>query len=241
MKRLFIILLISATTLSTGCATRKFVKKEVGASSDALSARIDTNEGEIGEVRDSVHKAHEKITGVDGRVTTLDTKTNQLKTDVDNVDQKAAAAQTAADRVAGDVVTLDQKFNNRNQFTIAAEKSVQFKFNGAVLDKPFKAMLDEVADSLAQNPDVVIVLEGRTDSRGDSEYNVRLGERRVEAVKRYLAVEKNVPIYRIHQISFGSAKPIADNKSRDGREKNRAVKMMILVPRTEATVTWSSK
>lgn len=241
MKRLFIILLISATTLSTGCATRKFVKKEVGASSDALSARIDTNEGEIGEVRDSVHKAHENIKGVDGRVTNLDSRTTQLKGEVDNVDQKASHAQNAADQAAGEIVILDQKFNNRNQFTIAAEKSVQFKFNSATLDNSFKAMLDEVAATLAQNPDTLVVLQGRTDSRGDSEYNVKLGERRVEAVRRYLAVEKDVPVYRIHQISLGAARPIADNKSRDGREKNRAVTMMILAPRTDASVSSSSK
>jgi outer membrane protein OmpA-like peptidoglycan-associated protein len=83
-----------------------------------------------------------------------------------------------------------------------------------------------------QNPDAIVVLEGRTDSRGDKDYNVKLGERRIEAVRRYLAVEKSVPVYKIHEISLGADKPIAPNDSRDGREKNRAVTMTILVPPT---------
>jgi len=55
-------------------------------------------------------------------------------------------------------------------------------------------------------------------------------------VKRYLAVEKGVPVFRIHEISFGSEKPIAENKTRDGREKNRAVTMTVMVPKINGAV-----
>ncbi len=131
---------------------------------------------------------------------------------------------------------LDQKFQNRNHFTMTAEKSVQFKFDSAQLDGKYMAVLDEVAGMLEQNPDSIVVLQGRTDSVGGKDYNVKLGDRRVESVRRYLAVEKNVQVYKIHQISMGAARPVASNDSRDGREKNRAVTMMILVPKTEGSV-----
>jgi outer membrane protein OmpA-like peptidoglycan-associated protein len=81
-----------------------------------------------------------------------------------------------------------------------------------------------------QNNDALIVLAGRTDSTGDDAYNVRLGERRVEAVRRYLAVDKGVPVYKIHEISFGAAQPIVPNDSRENREKNRAVSIQVLTP-----------
>jgi len=242
MRKLLIVLLISATaSLSTACmATRKFTRNEVKGSSDKLNTRIDSTkdqlDGEIKETRDNVDRVNTRVIGVDGRVTDLDSKTTQgfngLKGDVQNVDQKAAQAQNSANRVAGDVVILDQKFQNRNQFTVAGEKAVQFKFNSAKLEPAYKAVLDEIADMLTQNADAIIVLEGRTDATGDQDYNVKLGERRVDAVRHYLAVEKNVPVYKIHEISFGAARPIAENKSRDGREKNRAVTMMVLIPRT---------
>ena len=205
-------------------------------------------EGEMKEIRDT---ADRKITAVDQRVTTvdakvdtkvaaLDTKTtqglNSLKGDVQNVDQHASQAQSAADRAANGVNTLDQKFQNRNLFNVADEKAIQFRFDSATLDKKYTDVLDQAARSLMQNPDTIVVLEGRTDSVGDKDYNVKLGERRIEAVKRYLAVEKGVPIYKIHEISFGAAKPVAENNTRDGREKNRAVTMTIMVPKSDGSV-----
>jgi OOP family OmpA-OmpF porin len=104
------------------------------------------------------------------------------------------------------------------------------------LDKKFTDVLDAIANTLTQNPNAIVVLEGRTDSVGDKDYNVKLGERRIEAVRRYLAVDKSVPVYKIHEISFGAEKPVAENKTKDGREKNRAVTMTVMVPKADSTV-----
>ena len=132
---------------------------------------------------------------------------------------------------------LDQKFQNRNAFNVSDEKAVQFKFNSATLDKQYMDALDEIANTLTQNANAIVVLEGRTDSVGDKDYNVKLGERRIEAVRRYLVVEKNVPVYKIHEISFGAEKPVAENKTKDGREKNRAVTMTVMVPKSDAVAS----
>src|SRR5262249_50095219 len=137
MQKLSMVLLVAAALIvSSGCATRKYVRNEVQTSSDALSARIDTNEGEIKETRDSVNRVNDRVTGVDTRVSgvdtrvsDLDTKTTaglnslktELKTDVQNTDQKATRAQSSADRAAGDVVVLDQRFQNRNLYTVGSE------------------------------------------------------------------------------------------------------------------------
>jgi outer membrane protein OmpA-like peptidoglycan-associated protein len=228
-----------------GCATKKYVRNQVKTSSDTLTARIEANEGQIKEVQDTEDKkvagVETKVTGVETKVAELDTKTSDqftsVRTDVQAADQKASKANTAAERTATGLSTLDQKFQNRNQFNSSDEKSVLFKFNSATLEPQYAQVLEEVANALMQNPDAIVVLEGRTDSVGPKDYNVKLGERRIEAVRRYLAVEKGVPVYRIHEISFGAEKPIAENKTRDGREKNRAVTVTILVPKTEAVAS----
>jgi OmpA-OmpF porin, OOP family len=246
MRKLMIVLVISmVASLASGClATRKFTRNEVKTSSDALGARIDTNSSEIKETQDNVNRVNDRVTSVDGKVTDLDTRTTQglntLKSDVQSVDQKAGQANTLGQKNSGDIVALDQKFQNqfqnRNQFNITSEKAIQFKFDSATLDKTFMADLDEIAAAVMQNPNAIVVLEGRTDSTGDDNYNIRLGERRVEAVRRYLTVEKEVPVYRIHEISFGAAKPIASNDSREGREQNRAVKVSVLLPTADGSV-----
>jgi len=245
MQRLSIIFLMSAALVATSaCATKKFVRNTVTASSDALSARIDTTEGEIKETRDTLDK---KVTTVDGRVTALDAKTTEglnsvngevkkVSTDVQGVNTRTTQAQSTADRAVSNTTALDQKFQVRNAYDVSGEKTVQFKFDSATLDKQYTSVLDEVAASVTQNPNAIIVLEGRTDSVGDKNYNVRLGERRIETVRRYLAVDKGVPVYKIHEISLGSEKPVAENKTKDGREKNRAVTMTIMVPKADANV-----
>jgi len=240
---------MSATLVATGgCATKNFVRTSVKTSSDALTARIETNEGELKETRDTFDKKVTAVdnrvtsvqTAMDGKVTALDTKTtegfNSVKTDVRNVDQRASEARTAADRAGEAVNSLGTKFQNRNAFSVAEEKTIQFKFDSARLEKDFTADLDQIAASVSQNPDAIVVLEGRTDSTGNKDYNVKLGERRIEAVRRYLAVDKGVPVYKIHDISFGAEKPIAENKTKDGREKNRAVTMTVLIPKLDGAV-----
>jgi len=234
-QRLFVLLMCVTVTFSSACvASKKFVRTEVKTSSDALNARIDTTDSNVKETRDSVDRVNQRVSTVDGRVSELDSKTTQavttLNAGVQSVDQKAQQAQSAANRTATDLSVLDKKFQGRNQYSVAAEKAVQFGFDSAKLDAKFNSVLDEIADMVMSNPDAIIVLEGHTDSRGNAEYNLRLGERRVEAVRHYLAVEKNVPVYKIHDVSFGAARPITSNDSKDGREKNRAVTMMVLVP-----------
>ena len=255
MRKLMIVLLMATAALTSSCiASRKFVRTEVKTSSDALSTRIDANDSDLKEVHDGITRADARITGVDDRVTLVSTETGQrldgLKVDVSAVDQKVATvdqkvvtvdqnARTAADRLGSSVNSLDQKFQNRNSYSVASEKAINFRFDSATLDAAQQPVLDEIAQVLMQNADALVVLEGRTDSSGNQEYNVRLGERRVEAVRRYLAVEKGVPVFKIHQISFGAAKPIAPNDSREGREKNRAVSITLRVPSAQTAATSS--
>lgn len=246
MKTSLITLLLTATvTFSSGCvATRKFTRNEVKTSADSLNARIDSTNGELKETRDNVDRVNTRVTAVDGRVTTVDNRVTTVDGRVSALDTKTTEAtnslkgdvstlNTKTDRTNGQIANLDENFKNRNNFKVASEKSIPFKFNSANLDKSYMADLDEIAAVLMKNPDSLIVLEGHTDATGDHEYNVKLGERRVDAVRRYLGVEKNVPVYKIHMISFGAARPIADNKSKDGREKNRSVSISVLVPTME--------
>jgi outer membrane protein OmpA-like peptidoglycan-associated protein len=245
-KLVMVVMLAAMANLATGClATRKFTRNEVKTSSDTLNARIDQTDSQVKETADGVRRVDERVTTVDGKVAALDTKTAQrmdtLNTSIQGVDTKAGQAQTSAQRANTDIAQLDQKFQGRNNFTVASEKSILFKFDSAVVDDQYKTALEEIASLLKQNADALVVLEGRTDSSGNDEYNIRLGERRVEAVKRQLTVDMEIPVYRIHEISFGAARPVADNTSRDGREKNRAVILTVLVPQAGATASISSQ
>ena len=71
-------------------------------------------------------------------------------------------------------------------------------------------------------------IEVHTDSTGSPEYNEKLGEERAMAVRDYIAKKYGVALSRLNEISYGKEKPVADNKTREGRAENRRVVIRIL-------------
>jgi outer membrane protein OmpA-like peptidoglycan-associated protein len=89
--------------------------------------------------------------------------------------------------------------------------------------------LDEVINQLKADPkNVFIEIEGHTDNVGDKVYNEKLGMERAEAVKRYMYEAHQIPLHKINVISYGEDKPVAPNKTRDGRAQNRRVVVRVL-------------
>ncbi len=72
-------------------------------------------------------------------------------------------------------------------------------------------------------------IEGHTDNVGDAMINEKIGMDRAEAVKRYLYEQHQIPLHRMNVISFGEDKPVAPNKTRDGRAQNRRVVIRVLI------------
>jgi OOP family OmpA-OmpF porin len=94
-----------------------------------------------------------------------------------------------------------------------------------LLARSFKG-LDEVAKVMKDNPGTVLAIDGHTDNVGDDAFNMKLSQNRAGAVKAYL-VKKGVDAARLNSTGYGETQPIADNKTADGRQKNRRVEMKL--------------
>ena len=81
----------------------------------------------------------------------------------------------------------------------------------------------------------IIALEGGTDSVGNAEYNYNLSERRANSVIQYLAAQHNIPAHKIYVVGLGKDKPLDDNKTREGRAKNRRVDVRLMTNSTTST------
>ncbi len=106
-----------------------------------------------------------------------------------------------------------------------------FDFDKAVLKPEGRAKLDDVVDKIKGVNLEVIIAVGHTDAVGSDVYNQRLSVRRSEAVKAYLTskgVEKN----RVYTEGKGEKQPVADNKTSEGRAKNRRVEIEVVGTRT---------
>ena len=110
-----------------------------------------------------------------------------------------------------------------------SEDEGNFKFAKTILPDEAKAKLDQLVTSLKADPKgAYFEIEGHTDNVGDPKTNERIGLERAESVKRYLYEQHQIPLFKINVISYGEAKPIAPNKTRDGRAQNRRVVIKVL-------------
>ncbi|WP_370682201.1 outer membrane protein OmpA [Comamonas sp. GB3 AK4-5] len=107
-----------------------------------------------------------------------------------------------------------------------------FDFDKAVLKPEGKAKLDDVASKVKDINLEVVIAVGHTDSVGSDAYNQKLSVRRAEAVKAYL-VSKGIAKDRVYTEGKGKKQPVADNKTKDGRAKNRRVEIEVVGTRAQ--------
>jgi OOP family OmpA-OmpF porin len=103
-------------------------------------------------------------------------------------------------------------------------EGVNFVTNSAELTPESKAILDNVAESLKDWPEVKVEVEGHTDSVADPAYNMDLSQRRAESVLDYL-VSRGVATSRLSAKGYGETRPVASNDTAEGRAKNRRVEL----------------
>jgi peptidoglycan-associated lipoprotein len=220
MNRLLMAVSVVALALgsTTACATKKFVRTEVGAVNDkvgTLSQQLEQNEQRTKE-------NEQKIAAVDTRVT--------------QTDQKATAAGSAAAEAKSAAAAVDAKADAIDKATkklvyevVLSEADGGFKFGKAVLPDEARAQLDKMIADLQANPKAVwFEVEGHTDSIGDAKANERLGLERAEQVKRYLYETHKVPLHKINVITYGETKPASTNKTKAGRAENRRIVVRVL-------------
>jgi OOP family OmpA-OmpF porin len=145
--------------------------------------------------------------------------------------QKMAAVAMVG--VMGVVSGVDEVISGLDQYNVAKRIAVNFTAGSAVLSPQAKAALNEIARDASEKEGFVIEVEGFASSDGSADHNRRLSQRRADAVVAHLVETRLIPPRRIvAPVGVGSANPIADDTSREGREQNRRVEVKMLVNRT---------
>ncbi len=105
--------------------------------------------------------------------------------------------------------------------------SVLFDFDSSAVKPEAAIVLKEAASMLKQNPGKAITIEGHTCSIGTDQYNQGLSERRANSVKKFLAGQ-GIEMSRMSAKGLGESRPVADNKTEDGRQRNRRVEFHVM-------------
>lgn len=208
MKSIILPLLVASVALS-GCATKKYVSREVGA----VNAKVEALSTEV-------EKTQERTTR------------NEVR--IDEVNKMAEAGIAEAKGTAAQAMTKAEEAEKAAKgkliytVTLSSDK-VTFPLNRAEVSDDAKKLIDEaIAQLKAENRGVYFEIEGHTDSSGPEMFNKKLGEDRATAVRNYLHDQHGIALNRIEVISYGEEKPVVDNKTRTNRAQNRRVVIKVL-------------
>jgi outer membrane protein OmpA-like peptidoglycan-associated protein len=184
-------------------------------SAQALKSTVDPLEAELNEKLRLQQQEQERLAG--------QIEENQALT---------AQAQAAADKAQQTADHANNRINGLDDFDSIKTITVPFATNSAKLGPKAKATIDQAAAWVkTQNTKGwVMAVVGYADSTGSTQRNIDLSERRANAVIYYIVSKYKMPLNRLVQpFGYGQLEPVADNKSKEGRAKNRRVEIRLMV------------
>jgi outer membrane protein OmpA-like peptidoglycan-associated protein len=197
-------LILAASLLGPACATKKMVVEQI--------ATIDQK---VEDVETSVEENQKRIKQHDEQLATIGSLISQHDNQFKTVDGKIEEIRQAT---RGKLIYQETLRN----------AEAKFSFDSYALSPEIKKVLDAFIEKLiSENKGVYLEIQGHTDSTGPDEVNLRIGQKRAEAVMEYLYKQHHVPLHRMQVISYGSASPVGDNKTAEGRAMNRRVEILV--------------
>lgn len=195
---------------TTGCATKKYVRNETSGVETRAEEHMTALETQIEDAQNRLQTHDQALTEQGIEIE------KASGTALDALERAKAAGKLAEGKLLYEVVLNSDK--------------VTFPFEKADLTDSSKEALDAVAQQLkAENKNVYVEIQGHTDNSGPEAVNLALGEKRAEAVRRYLNMEHGIPLHRMSVISYGESSPVTDNDSKEGRAQNRRVSLVVLM------------
>ena len=201
--------IVVAGVAASGCATKKYVSKEVG-------------------------EVNKKVDGVSSQVEQTQERVKRTEVRLDEVNQQAQTgigeAKGSAQQALVKATEAEKAAKGKLIYTVTlSNDKVTFPLNRAEVGDDAKSLVDEaIAQLKAENRGVFFEIEGHTDSTGPAAYNIKLGEDRAVAVRNYLHDQHGIALNRMQVISYGAGKPVVDNKNRANRAQNRRVVIKVL-------------
>jgi outer membrane protein OmpA-like peptidoglycan-associated protein len=248
MHRLvFICAAVAVPLVSVGCATKQFVREEVGKSEAAVRQEVGRIDSDLGQEKSRIGSLATQVTetrsAADGATRQAEQASTLAGRAVSKADEaggragqalaKADEASATASQALGKAGETDHRltrlWNSRNKLQSGDTTLILFGFDKWQLDDRAETALLDVIKVLEADRNLMVQIEGYTDSVGPTPYNVQLSQRRAEAVRRFL-VAKGIQLHRIQWIGLGDARPAADNATRQGREQNRRVAVTLMAP-----------
>ncbi len=137
----------------------------------------------------------------------------------DDTDDTGAEAYGTEDDTRSSISSLD------DPQSLLSVRIIYFAYDSSEIRPEYRATVEAHASYLAANPNVIATLEGHADERGSREYNLALGERRAQAIKRQLALLA-ASAGQIRTVSYGEERPVVEGHDESAWGMNRRVEII---------------
>jgi len=219
-------LLAVTVAIAPACATKKYVRTEVGG----VNSKVDTLSTTVEQTQGRIQQDEARIGQVDQKAEAAGQSAAAAQNSANAAQQAARQVGTRVDQVAADVAS-EAAISRKLVYSVTlSEDQGNFKLGKTDLPEEAKMRLDQVVEQLKGDTknNIFIEIEGHTDNVGSPQGNYQLGLERAEAVKRYLYMQHQIPLHKISVISYGEEKPVAPNNTKVGRAQNRRVVVRVL-------------
>ncbi len=232
MKRLLAALIVCGVTslLLSACATKKYVREQVGSTETRLGqteTKLSQTESMLSQRADTQET---KLRETSARTAALDTRVGEaagMAADAKRDAATVASAQREAE------ASFNQRFANRNKYSVIDTKVVYFDFNKTDLRDETINELAELARALKADPNAVLELQGFADPRGSDQYNYQLTGEGVDAVVGYLVDNQGIDLRRLYGVGMGKVAPVPGEKpTRETLAKSRRVELRLVSPQS---------
>jgi len=228
---------LTGALLAGGCATKKYVRQTtapIQAKVDQVDQNANKNASDIqqtnGQVKQVDERAQQGISAAKERAMTADTHAQDAL-------NKVAQVQQTTQQNTQENGNLQNTVANLDNYKLATETTIPFRFNRYNLTDEDKTELDKVADAASKSKRFYLTIEGFTDRTGSRAYNESLSQKRADAVAQYLVTKHDIPLYRIHMIGLGEEKPVEMGRTRAARAKNRRVEVRLFTSEVGSSVS----
>lgn len=220
----FIAIGLGAVVLGTvGCATKKYVRQSV----EPLETHLKTSDQKIADNGEQIRSVDRRA---ESGIAEAQNSAQQANQAAGQADQHAQAAHQVAEQGVAQANQAQEMVNNIDNYKPAQHATVLFAFNKSNLTDTDKQDLDQLVQAVKPMKHYVIQVRGFTDTTGSKAYNLQLSERRADSVVRYLTLNGDIPLVKIHNLGYGEEAPVSSNHTRQGRKENRRVDVTVFVP-----------
>lgn len=221
----------------------------VSAIAESLDIAPDFTMG-YSETTDQIVRAIRDLQGLREDLAERDLQIRGLEDELRELDERLGGATAERTQL---VRSLERQARTREQFAqvenmfdaseaivlrdvnnlILRLTGLSFATNSSTLDDKAISLIDRLEAAIDVFPQCNLTIEGHTDSQGNANRNLELSKARANSVRDYMINEMRIPDYRIKAVGYGDARPISNNRTAEGRAKNRRIDL-IIEPRPES-------